>query len=578
MSAMGFCSGGIQEGSLSEASQPPRPPGIPAHYIFDRDVELWMPPSAIEKAAAVKGVGTTTAGGIEIITSFVAPEGKPSDPICFEFTNTGKCGRLNRGESCRYRHLPPTHPHVLADRVRLGKLPPTALELAVAAATGRALPPDAASAAGVAQVLLPGQTEMDLPDPGPSASLCFDYINNGSCSRLRAAQMCKYRHLPPTHPDVIADRVRHGKLTPLQAQAMLAGSSSAAGGASNGFGAAPGTAPGGASNGLGAASAAAGAAAAPGTAPSAAAAACSLAIPPAIPPSCWGGASMCAPTDPIAAAALMNMTARTQPSLPADPGQGASMCFDFINRGMCSRLQRGEQCKYRHLPPHHPDVIADKVKQGKLPPSALSNPGLAFAGAAAGGLMGAMSGAMGLGGMHAGPNLASTMWRPNLMPPGFPMGMNGMPMMPMGMNGLPMGVNGLPMIPPGFPPTAGMPLMASPAPMVPGLPPGMLPLDSRREGREEREGRGRDEGERSERRDERERSEGRYDDRRRRDERSDRDRDRERDRDRDLDREREREHDRRDGHHRGHPRSRRDDDEYERRGGDDYERDRRRYD
>ena len=551
MSALGFCSGGIQEGSLSEASQPPRPPGIPAHYIFDRDVELWMPPSAIEKAAAVKGVGTTTAGGIEIITSFVAPEGKPSDPICFEFTNTGKCGRLNRGESCRYRHLPPTHPHVLADRVRLGKLPPTALELAVAAATGRALPPDAATVAGVVQVLLPGQTEMDLPDPGPSASLCFDYINNGSCSRLRAGQMCKYRHLPPTHPDVIADRVRHGKLTPLQAQAMLAGNSGA-GGASNGQGAMSATA-------------------APGTAPSAAAAAIPLAIPPAIPPSCWGGASMCAPTDPIAAAALMNMTfnmtAGTQPVLPVDPGQGASMCFDFVNRGMCSRLQRGEQCKYRHLPPHHPDVIADKVKQGKLPPSALSNPGLAFAGAAAGGLMGAMSGAMGLGGMHAGPSLASTMWRPNLMPPGFPMGMNGLPMMP-----------------PGFPPTAGMPLMPSTAPMVPGMPPGLLPLDSRRE----REGRRRDEEDRSERRDERDRSEGRYDERRR--ERSDRDRDRERDRDRDLERERdrdrdldrererERERDRRDGHHRGHHRSRRDDDEYERRGGDDYERDRRRHD
>ena len=54
---LGFCSGGVQEGSISESTvpaAPPRPKGIPAHYIFDREVELWMPPSAIEKAAAAK--------------------------------------------------------------------------------------------------------------------------------------------------------------------------------------------------------------------------------------------------------------------------------------------------------------------------------------------------------------------------------------------------------------------------------------------------------------------------------------------------------------------------------------------
>ena len=88
------------------------------------------------------------------------------------------------------------------------------------------LPPGLVGAAAAAppvppplQSLLPGQTEEDLPDPGPTASLCFDYINNMQCTRLRMGQTCKYRHLPPTHPDVIADRVKQGKMTPQAAMA-----------------------------------------------------------------------------------------------------------------------------------------------------------------------------------------------------------------------------------------------------------------------------------------------------------------------------------------------------------------------
>jgi hypothetical protein len=53
-------------------------------------------------------------------------------------------------------------------------------------------------------------------------------------------------------------------------------------------------------------------------------------------------------------------------SMP-DPGPGVQLCFDFINKGACSRLARGDICRYRHLPPNHPDVIADKVRQGKAP-------------------------------------------------------------------------------------------------------------------------------------------------------------------------------------------------------------------
>ena len=71
------------------------------------------------------------------------------------------------------------------------------------------------------QTLSAGQTEEDLPDPGPSVNLCFDYVNNQRCSRLRSGQFCKYRHLPPGHPDVIADRVKQGKITPQMAAELM---------------------------------------------------------------------------------------------------------------------------------------------------------------------------------------------------------------------------------------------------------------------------------------------------------------------------------------------------------------------
>ena len=47
--------------------------------------------------------------------------------------------------------------------------------------------------------------------------------------------------------------------------------------------------------------------------------------------------------------------------------QTPSKACVFGRSGMCSRLQRGEVCRYRHLPPNHPEVVADKIKQGKAP-------------------------------------------------------------------------------------------------------------------------------------------------------------------------------------------------------------------
>lgn len=302
---MGFTKGAVQEGTMEEPSAAvpagiPRPKGIPEHYIFDTDVELWMPPSAVQKAAAAAaaamaaapaagGTLATVDSGIQIIKSSTCNpspyESKSDDPICFEFTNSGVCGRLARGEICRYRHLDASHPDVIADKVRQGKLPAIALDAVKAG--------NAAAIAVMTNTSSPA-TGADVPlDPGPGASLCFDYINNGSCSRLSSGQTCKYRHLPPTHPDVIADKIRNGKLNPASAVQLLS--------------ATEGTAQVPASvtdllKGIGGANAAA----------------------QAVAPNLMGAAAgaLGSSTAGVAAAAAVH----------PDPGPGFQLCFDFINK------------------------------------------------------------------------------------------------------------------------------------------------------------------------------------------------------------------------------------------------------
>ena len=176
---MNFVGGGVQQGTIDSASAqsaparsapaagPPRPPAIPAHYIFDEESELWMPPTALKKPPTAPAPSTalaTTDNGIQVIRSDDVSQAAPylgtsEDSICFEYTNSGTCGRLNRGEICRYRHLTADHPDVIADKVRQGKLPPTALDAAKTAAS---------LAAGI---ISPGFKEEDLPDPGPTVRL-----------------------------------------------------------------------------------------------------------------------------------------------------------------------------------------------------------------------------------------------------------------------------------------------------------------------------------------------------------------------------------------------------------------------
>ena len=270
-----------------------------------------MPPSAISKAAAVAGTSSSASGITVIRPGGYTPapyQASSNDPICHEFVNTGACGRLSRGEVCRYRHLDANHPDVIADKVRQGKLPPSAI--------AGGLAPGAGFAAGAAPGVDP---TTGLSDPGPQAQLCFDFINNGQCSRLVSGQGCRYRHLPPTHPDVIADRIRTGKMNPAMAGAALAGT------------------------GLGGADASVQAAVLMAT----------------------RGATM-APSIGVSGGGAVADGAFAQAALAMpDPGPGVQLCFDFINRGMCSRLVRGENCRYRHLAANHPDVIADKIRQGE---------------------------------------------------------------------------------------------------------------------------------------------------------------------------------------------------------------------
>ncbi|EOD07951.1 hypothetical protein EMIHUDRAFT_217961 [Emiliania huxleyi CCMP1516] len=124
---LNFKSAGVQDGTFDQAAasgQPPRPPGIPEHYIFDTEVELWMPPSAIAKArsrcvplpAALLLLHRlhrarpldgdqlcfdSTRPRLSFTSSFTGRVGRPpGHQLCFDFINRGACARLQRGETC----------------------------------------------------------------------------------------------------------------------------------------------------------------------------------------------------------------------------------------------------------------------------------------------------------------------------------------------------------------------------------------------------------------------------------------------------------------------------------------------
>lgn len=40
----------------------------------------------------------------------------------------------------------------------------------------------------------------------------------------------------------------------------------------------------------------------------------------------------------------------------------AKICFEFLNRRVCSRNQEMKICRFKHLLPEHPDAIQDRLK------------------------------------------------------------------------------------------------------------------------------------------------------------------------------------------------------------------------
>lgn len=43
--------------------------------------------------------------------------------------------------------------------------------------------------------------------------------------------------------------------------------------------------------------------------------------------------------------------------------KNAKICFDFLNKKVCSRNAAMRICRYRHLLPNHPDAIADRNRR-----------------------------------------------------------------------------------------------------------------------------------------------------------------------------------------------------------------------
>jgi len=131
-------------------------------------------------------------GHVNKLTGMVAPEKlqemkkqvtqsnlSSSGPICFGFLNTGRC---DHGDHCKYRHIGQDHPDAIADRVRRGEF--------------HKIPPGVNPFPDENPNVAPGETR-----------ICFPYLNQGKCEKPG----CTFRHLPPTHPEAIADRARNGR-------------------------------------------------------------------------------------------------------------------------------------------------------------------------------------------------------------------------------------------------------------------------------------------------------------------------------------------------------------------------------
>lgn len=141
-----------------------------------------LPPAAEPSANGDAG------GGSAPEQQLAAPQAPKDEPrICFPFLNRGIC---SFGAGCRFRHLEPTHPDAIADRVRTGHIFKIA-NVADEKVQAQLQEQLSAATSPSAQALAP-------PTAASSdARICFPFLNHGRCDREAT---CRFRHLLPDHP------------------------------------------------------------------------------------------------------------------------------------------------------------------------------------------------------------------------------------------------------------------------------------------------------------------------------------------------------------------------------------------
>jgi len=285
------------------------------------------------------------------------PHAAPGAKICFDFLNRGQCSRTQSGKVCSYRHLPPNHPEAIADRIKSGKpvggaasngfmggssnmiggvISPMGLgNMMMAGPSSNMMGGMISDPMGFGNAMAAGSSMGTFPmggigisDPlqlnpnaAPDAKICFNFLNRGRCARQDEGKICSFRHLHPSHPEAIADKIRSGK-------------------APGGFGGMGGGLP------------------LPAVASMGGMGGMPLQLAGGMPLQGVDGLQF--PT--VALNAGFCRPHEANPTAEAD----AKVCFDFLNRGWCSRENRGLSCAYRHLLPTHPENIADKLQSGKI--------------------------------------------------------------------------------------------------------------------------------------------------------------------------------------------------------------------
>ena len=128
------------------------------------------------------------------------PDALPGANLCYDFMNKGvygnrfelncRCERQQNGGICRFRHLDPNQPDAIADRFKNGFLSQEEIDKYKL------------------RKCEPNEVNPFAPE---GAKICFEFLNKKVCGRTSNMKICRYRHLLPSHPDAVADRVRNSK-------------------------------------------------------------------------------------------------------------------------------------------------------------------------------------------------------------------------------------------------------------------------------------------------------------------------------------------------------------------------------